>query len=39
MKENANYEKVKETSSSGTFKTVYHDGSYLSLFKMKKLKK
>ena len=39
MKENANYEKVKVTSSSGTFKTVYHEGSYLSLFKKKKLEK
>ena len=29
--------KVKTTSSSGTLKTIYHNGNYLLLFEKRKL--
>ena len=31
------YEKLKMTTSSGMYKTVYHNGSYLLLFGDRKL--
>ena len=32
-----NYEKMKVTSSSRIFKTIYHNGSYFLLFGKRKL--
>ena len=32
MEQVENYEKMKLTRSSGIFKTIYHNGSYLLLF-------
>ena len=34
-----NYDKMKVTSSSGVFKTIYHIGSYLLLFEKRRLQK